>query len=378
MFLALKALTRRPVRTLLSVLGVALGIATIVAFISIAEGFESSLDSYMTDSGCQLVVYSKGAWTLDYSRIAAEDVAALEAVEVDGRRPIEHIARGIFYAAMSPSKALPGLPLYGRDPTDRLMRKYEKSLEGRTLAAEDEVMLGSRAAEALGKRVGDSLEIVPLRAGRSTFKVVGIFTTGIEWEDAGALVHLKYLQQVLQMEDGFSVGFVYLSDPAMTDAVREKIGAGFAHLDVSKPAEFTSSFENFQYIDWFVWVISLTAVVVGGLGVLNTMIMSVSERVREIGVLRAVGWSKGRVARMILGEGFVISVLGGALGCVLGIAGAELIIGTTQPGVMMAASYTLVTFSKACAVAFGLGLLGSAFPAYQASRLLPAVALRYE
>ena len=239
-------------------------------------------------------------------------------------------------------------------------------------------MLGSRAAEALGKKVGDTLDIVPLRSGRSSFKVVGIYTTGIEWEDAGAQVHLRYLQEVLQMEDGFSVGFVYLSDPALTDAVRRRIEAGFGHLDVSEPAEFTSSFENFEYVDWFVWVISLTAVIVGGLGVLNTMIMSVSERVREIGVLRAVGWSKGRVARMILGEGIVISAFGGALGCALGVAGAELIIGTTQPGMMMAASYTVLTFSKAGAVAFGLGLLGSAFPAFQAARLLPAAALRYE
>ena len=158
---------------------------------------------------------------------------------------------------------------------------------------------------------------------------------------------------------------------------RAAIKTAFPHLDPMKTEEFTGYYDQLEYIDWFVWIISLVSVAVGGLGVLNTLLMSVSERTREIGTLRAVGWSQGRVLRLILGEGLVTSILGGFGGSLLGVVGAELLMKLVPQGILEPL-YGPRIFARAMIVAVLLGLLGALYPAWRASRLAPAEALRYE
>jgi putative ABC transport system permease protein len=106
------------------------------------------------------------------------------------------------------------------------------------------------------------------------------------------------------------------------------------------------------------------------------MLMSVSERTREIGTLRAVGWSRGRVLRLILSEGMVISVIGGLIGLGVGAIGADILIRSAPKG--LEALYSPLLFAEAFGVAIILGFIGALYPAWQASRLAPIEALKYE
>jgi len=115
---------------------------------------------------------------------------------------------------------------------------------------------------------------------------------------------------------------------------------------------------------------------VGGLGVLNTMLMAVSERTREIGTLRAVGWSRGRVLGLILAEGTLISSLGGLVGLGAGTLGAEVLIHWAPRG--LDTLYSPMLFVEGFAIAVALGFAGALYPAWQASRLSPIEALKYE
>jgi putative ABC transport system permease protein len=110
---------------------------------------------------------------------------------------------------------------------------------------------------------------------------------------------------------------------------------------------------------------------------MNTMLMSVFERTREIGILRAIGWGRGLILRQILTEGLLISLLGGALGMALGMAIVE---GTgSLPGFgWIAGDYGPVLFVQSSAVAVGMGLFGTLYPAWRAVRITPIEALRYE
>lgn len=379
---ALKTLLRRKMRTGLSIAGVAVGIATIVAFISIADGFQASLNAYMMSTGAHIVVFNKAASGLEFSRIHPADAERIRNLEIGGKKVVEELARGAFYASKDPGRTLPSILLFGRHPDERPMRSYENAdLRGRTIRTAGEVMLGAAAAEKLEKKIGDDLTINPVFGGEPVaLKIVGIFRAGIPWEDAGVVVHVELIQKFLAMGETFSVGFVYLRDARQVEAAKRALEGDSAlqHLLFSQPADFTKNFRELEYVDWFVWIISIIAVFVGALGVLNTMMMSVNERVREIGTLRAVGWSRARVARLIVAEGLIISLIGGALGLALGVAGAELVIRTTPPGVFMPTAYAAATFAKALLVALSVGFLGSAIPAVQASRLQPAEALRYE
>ena len=133
-----------------------------------------------------------------------------------------------------------------------------------------------------------------------------------------------------------------------------------------------------QLVKGMAWVTSAIALLIGMLGIMNTMVMTVHERTREIGILRAVGWRPGRVLRLILFEAIVLSQIGALLGASGGVlllfalarlpATAAMIAGDIQPWLL------LLGFLIAAAV----GVLGGLLPAWQAARLLPTAALRQD
>jgi putative ABC transport system permease protein len=126
-----------------------------------------------------------------------------------------------------------------------------------------------------------------------------------------------------------------------------------------------------------VWAVSLVAILVGGIIVVITMLKAVSERTREIGVLRAIGWTRQRIIRMIIGESILLSLIAIVVGLIVGIGIVE-ILGSTGmiPGLMP--SFSVSLFVKGIGVALLLGIIGGIYPAYRASRLEPTEALRYD
>ena len=368
MWLSLRNLMRRGVRTSLSVLGVAVGVAAIVAFTAMGEGFKDSIDRYGRQSGADLVLIEEKAGDPAFGRITA---AEIEQMRSDPS--IRAFAGSIVMPASLPERVTPVL-VAGRDPDEELISAYlNPALEGRLVESEDEALIGVILAEELDLAIGDSLEIL-----RSSFKVVGIYRTAVQWENGGAVVHSQVLRNSMGMEDGsVMVGFVYLADPDGIAPATLSLQARFPHLRILPTAFLSSGFEQLAYIDSFIWVISLAALIVGAIGVLNTMLMSVSERTREIGTLRAFGWRSTMVLRMIIAEGMITSVLGGLVGSLLGVVAAELLMDLVPQG-LLEAHFSIGVFARGLAIAVVLGLLGSVYPAYRASRLPPAAALRYE
>jgi putative ABC transport system permease protein len=124
--------------------------------------------------------------------------------------------------------------------------------------------------------------------------------------------------------------------------------------------------------------VSILALFVGGLGMLNTMLMSVLERTREIGVLRALGWRRRRVLAMILRESLLLGTVGGICGIILGLALGRLIGLAEGMWGSLELSYTPGIFAQAVLVALIAGVAGGLYPAWRATRMRPVEALRYE
>jgi len=368
--LVLKNILRRRTRSLLSLLGIALGIAAIIAFHAVGRGFKDSLERYMHESDAQMLVINRSAMAPEYSRVPKEGLDF-----VRGLPEVQHVSPGTFTVlrsgALKIKTVMKMLLIFGRVAGDRPLMKFKDMIEGRLFEKDDEMILGADAAHDLRLKVGDPLEFYDRK-----FKVVGIYRSKIRFEEAGCIVSLGVVQEQLNMGDATSLAFIYLKPGADWTRVRDAIDGGFPLMQAIRTDQFTSYYNQIEYIDWFVWIVTLISVAVGGLGVLNTMLMAVSERTREIGTLRAVGWSRGRVIRMILAEGTLISTLGGLLGLAAGAAGAEILIRWAPRG--LDTLYSPLLFGEGFGIAVFLGFVGALYPAWQASRLSPIEALKYE
>jgi putative ABC transport system permease protein len=251
-------------------------------------------------------------------------------------------------------------------------------IAGRTLKLDDTkaVMLGSILAKNLGKGVGDELKLF-----EEPFNVVGIYNSTTVFEEGACTIPLAELQRLMDRPNqvtGFSVIVDHPVDPRRLEQVRkeiENLGAGVTALTTD---EHVKSVSEIQLAKAMAWLTSAVALFIGSFGVMNTMIMSVHERTREIGVLRAIGWRKGRVVRLILLESVLLSLIG----AVVGSLGAMLLVRilTRLPLVsgVIDGRIEPLFIGYGLAIAVLVGLLGGSLPAYRASRMLPSSALRYE
>ncbi len=126
------------------------------------------------------------------------------------------------------------------------------------------------------------------------------------------------------------------------------------------------------------WIVSLLALIVGGIGVANTMAMSVFERVREIGILRAVGWPTIQIAALIVSEAVAICLLALVVGCGLAVVAAEEFVAHSELSALISPAFTAGTFAWGLAFALGVAVVGASYPAWRAIRLTPVAALRHE
>jgi len=171
---------------------------------------------------------------------------------------------------------------------------------------------------------------------------------------------------------------IRLRDPERAEAVRDELNATVAEIDVSLTAEFAENLPDMQSSQGMMDSISFLAVFIGGLGMLNTMLMSVLERTREIGVLRALGWRRRQVVGMILQEALILGLAGGLLGSLLGVGLAWAVTLAPVVGGMMAPRYSPALLAQVLAIALGMGIAGGLYPAWRATKMSPVEALRYE
>jgi putative ABC transport system permease protein len=178
--------------------------------------------------------------------------------------------------------------------------------------AEEVVVLGQTAADVLKKKVGD-----PIQLETKQLKVVGIVKGGAIVEDGAVILSLPILQTIMATPNQINAIDVRVAPGTSQQQIRELaelVQRQFPEVHAVTISEHLSHSEGFQLIQAMSWGTSILAIVVGVLGVMNTMLMSVFERTHEISVLLALGWTRGRIIRMILYEAAMLGFLGGVVG----------------------------------------------------------------
>jgi ABC-type antimicrobial peptide transport system permease subunit len=361
----LKNLLRRKTRTLLTLIGIAIGVAAVVALGGFAEGFVNSYNTILTSSGADIILTQADAADILFS--AVDETVGPKVLAVPGVKEISGVLMG-----MVTTPDVPYFIIFGLDPKEFGIRHY-KVVEGETLLGPRQLIMGRTAMRNFHKQVGDYYKIQNV-----SFRIVGIYETGQGVEENGAVISLRDAQEVFKKPDQVAYYQIKLQRTELTPAVIKELTRRFPKLTASRSANYMDNQQETMMLRAMGWFIGLLAVMAGGLGMMNTMLMSVFERTREIGVLRALGWRQGRVLRLIFGEALLLSVLGGLIGNGLGVLMINAVNQMPVLAGFMDNAYSPMLFAQAMSVALFLGAVGGLYPAWRAARLQPVEAMRYD
>ena len=365
--LILTNLLRHRIRSLISIAGIAFSVAAMLAIVTVLQGAVNMFSGILS-SDSQIIVFERNVSDLFFSSVPTE------AAETISSWPIVQHADPVLFGIVSSSDH-PIITCFGIAEADARLRKATWIQGDRAGFKMDPngVVLGQRAAEFMSAVPGKTVQI-----GHGAFHVVGVIKTANGFEDGGVFMPLASAQTFFHKEGSSSVITIKLKSKEDVPAFKTMVHRGFPNLVALEDEEFTRSYSQFKILKATAWAVGGSGLLLGGLGVANTMIMSVFTRIREIAILRVNGFANGQIATMIFGESALVSVLGAVVGLILGAAflfALKLIpalhgyVDTSiQPLVVM---IVLV-------LALLTGVAGALYPAVYAMRIRAVEALRFE
>lgn len=363
----IRGLMRRPVRTALTLAGISIGIAAVVALVGMAWGYEKSIGKQLDVIGIDMIVsnMSGGIMPKTFDASLEEPISRLPAVKD---------TTSVLMQLISVEDA-PMIMVSGREWGGFTWSQL-KVVEGRMPhdGEEPAVVLGRLAADVLKKKVGDTLLL-----DSEELNVVGIVDGGAVVENGAIILSLSVMQRVTLNEG--KVNFIDIRfKPGTTkeqvDQTAVEVKKIFPEGRAVRANEVVGTSQGFKVAQAMSWSTSILAIAVGILGVMNTMLMTVFERTHEIGILLAVGWKRRRVMLMILCESALLGFFGGVLGVLLGAAG--LMVMETTPAIkgMLEPDLSPELLSISVVIAVVVGLVSGLYPAWRSSRLSPSVAIQ--
>lgn len=392
----LRNLWRRKLRNILTISGIAIGIMAFTTMGSMAEKNNKLIDGGVKYFSDHIAVGDSSSGQFGGGLIALDKVDKVK--QVDG-------VAAAFATAGAPAKSDGsnfsfGVPdqIAGAAPGESNYENFKLSAKTGVLPdaiPDGQVVLGSDIAKEFGKSVGDTISLPQApktpRADfvQHQFKVIGVLNKTLTAPDNFALVSLHDGQVALgdslppalraQVDSSKLVSGidVYGKPGVNLDNLAKKINAEVPGVKAQPPTDLVNAFKSFSLIFSAITLgAALLALIVGGLSVVNTMLMSVTERYREIGLKKAIGAKTRHIVREFLTESVVIGLIGGSIGLALGfIITSAINVGT--------ASQNLELFLLTPSLALGallfavvLGGLAGVIPAFSAARLDPVTALR--
>ncbi|MGZ6327537.1 MAG: ABC transporter permease, partial [Candidatus Limnocylindrales bacterium] len=394
---ALSRLGAARLRAVLTMLGVIIGVGSVVALVAVGQGATNGITKQLQNLGTNLLTVNPGATFTGGTRGAAGSATTLKLGDAAAIAQLDGVA------AVAPQVQTQALVVAGTQNTTTTVvgttaayatiRNYEvwqgtfltdASLDARMRVA----VLGATTADDLG--LGASAIGSRITVNGLPFQVVGILqakgSVGPISEDDQITIPLSTAQQYFVAGDSVRSIAISVASQGQIDAVKTELASTLDQrhgLSAGQTADYTIQDQSqllgtvgniSTLLTILLAGIASISLVVGGIGIMNIMLVSVRERTREIGIRKAIGARSRDILAQFLVEALTISVIGGLIGIVVGVAASALI------GAVAGWGFAFNPITVVVAVAFSLvvGVVFGVWPARQAARLDPIVALRYE
>ena len=361
--MAIQNLWQRKARTLLTLVVIAMTIGATLTINTMLGSVDNIFGTFF--SGAEIAIREADVANMILSLVDEKNVDRIAAMP-----EVKNVSGILFSAMMSEETGV--FILQGYAPREEAILSF-KIVEGERIRSSRQIMIGRQIAEAQNLGVGDTINLVERR-----YRIVGIYEHSLALIEMGGVISLRDAQKFTGHPGKVTFFSVSLHDPSQAEEVLEKINAKFPEIHASLSGDFASESPNFQSADILSGGISILAVLVGGIGMMNTMLMSTLERSREIGVLRALGWRRRAILGLIMSESLVLGFLGALAGIALSVGWVTLIQTILIHDDSLKLIWTMENVIRALVVALGLVLIGGFYPALRATRLQPVEALRYE
>jgi len=378
--IALRNLLKHKKRTIISMIGITLGIASIIALVSIVDGLYFDIQNALSEIQ-GITVIQKGAAGPLFSRIDSSFESKLEKI---------NFVKTVIPTGINVPRTIDGkkieltsfssgfIRIVGSDYSKKTFNTAAgiggKIIEGKNLTANDrkKVVIGKELKKQLNKFVGNSIEI-----NGQKFKIIGVYETASKTYNSSILMSIEDFREINNIpKDKVPEFVIELSDTSKTDSVVKEINLRFDSLKAYSSKSFSQTIGSFlDSLKLLVIAIAAVSAIVAGIGIMNTMLMSIIERFQEIGTLKAVGWTNSNIMQLILFESMIIGILGSSSGLILGIAIGKLLIEKMFNLTVVFQPYLLIG-----SFLFGIivSLIAGLYPAKVAADLNPIEALREE
>jgi putative ABC transport system permease protein len=348
---------------------VAIAVMAVVALAVTSSGLEQSAAAIISVGKADFTVAQKGVSDTLASTIDVQELASLR------HTPGVTSVVGVLVETEHINANNPVFIEIGINPSD-LAAFGVRVVAGHPYSAiaAHEVMLGWTAAANLGLHVGDRFE-----ANGTSNTVTGIYSTGNAFGDAGAMFPLPAIQGYNRVPGIVTLAFVKVTKGASAAAVAARIDYAQPELTTIRTAsQFGRADRNLVYLQAAVNGSTVLAILIGAVIVGNTMLLSLFERTREFGLLRAIGWTRSRTVGLLLGESLLLALGGAILGVALSFAIAAVLQNLPALKGVLHPNFTEGAFWRALFTALVMTLIGALYPTTRAALLSPLRALSYE
>ncbi len=379
--ISINNLKRRKSRVIFLLLGLLIGVGTIVALTLISQTMRMDIDRKIDEFGANILIVPKsdqlalayGGITVsgisfDVKELTTDDVSKIKTIK--NYDNISTVSPKLLGAVKIKNKQV---LLVGVNFDDELRIKKWWEIEGTSPEKKNNLLIGSDVAQKLKLMKGSKAEI-----NKDTYEVSGILKETGGQEDS--LIYIDLIEAQKIMSKAGKISLIEISALCQTCPIEEIVRQLSEKMPQAKVSALkqtvASKEETLNQFTTFSTIISLVVALIGSIIVFTTTMSSVNERTREIGIFRAIGYRRTHVARIILTEIIIVSISGGIGGYLLGALGS--VITTTYMSELSinAAFWNPVMAILAILIALLIGIAGGIYPAVKASNKDPATALR--